>query len=62
MPSNWYSAWLPNSEAAKRKPVLSTQTEAHTGMVSKYLILSSVTISELRGGGRGGVRGVSLLG
>ena len=42
---NWYSAWLPNSEAAKRKPVFSTQMEVHGGMVSKYFIFSSVTAS-----------------
>ena len=42
---NWYSAWLPNSDAANRKPVFSTQTEVQGGMVSKYLTRSSVTAS-----------------
>ena len=41
---NWYKAWLPNSEAANRKPVLSTQTEVQGGRVSKYLIFNSVTL------------------
>ena len=38
---NWYSAWLPNSEAANKKPVFRTQMEVHGGMVSKYFIRSS---------------------
>mmetsp|Transcript_11543 Transcript_11543/g.24166 ORF Transcript_11543/g.24166 Transcript_11543/m.24166 type:complete len:427 (-) Transcript_11543:1073-2353(-) len=45
MPANWYMAWLPNSDPAKRKPVLSTQMAAQVGMVSKYFIFSSVTTS-----------------
>jgi hypothetical protein len=45
VPTNWYSAWLPNSEAPNRKPVLSTQTETQGGMVSKYLTLTSLTVS-----------------
>ena len=35
--------WFPNSEAQKRKPVLSTHIELATGTVSKYFILISVT-------------------
>lgn len=42
---NWYSAWLPISDAANRNPVLSTAIEAQGGMVSKYLTLTSVTRS-----------------
>jgi hypothetical protein len=42
--ANWYSEWLPNSEAAKRKPVLSTQMEMAGGMVSKYFTRTSLTV------------------
>ena len=35
--------WLPNSDAQNKKPVLSTLIDEHTGTVSKYLILISVT-------------------
>ena len=42
---NWYRAWLPNSEAANRKPLLRMQMEAHGVMVSKYLTFTSDTAS-----------------
>jgi hypothetical protein len=32
---NWYRAWFPNSEAAKRKPGLRMHIAEVTGMVSK---------------------------
>lgn len=35
--------WFPNSDATKRKPVLSTHMAAATGTVSKYLSRISVT-------------------
>lgn len=38
--------WFPNSDATKRKPVLSTHMAAATGTVSKYLSRISVTWSE----------------
>lgn len=42
---NWYRPWLPNSEAANRKPVLSTHRLMQGGRVSKYLTFSSLTVS-----------------
>mmetsp|Transcript_33157 Transcript_33157/g.53759 ORF Transcript_33157/g.53759 Transcript_33157/m.53759 type:complete len:326 (-) Transcript_33157:926-1903(-) len=45
IPWNWYSAWLPNSAAANRKPCFMTQMEFDVGMVSKYLTLTSFTTS-----------------
>jgi hypothetical protein len=45
--ANWYSAWLPNSEAANRKPVFRTQMDMHGGSVSKYFTLTSVTVFSL---------------
>ena len=42
---NWYSAWLPNSDAANRKPLFRMQTDAQGGMVSKYFTLTSDTAS-----------------
>lgn len=38
--------WFPNSDATKRKPVLSTHIAAATGTVSKYLSRISVTWNE----------------
>ncbi len=45
--ANWYRAWLPNSEAAKRKPVFRTQMEMQGGRVSKYLTFTSDTVFSL---------------
>lgn len=39
---NWYKAWSPNSEAAKRKPLRMRHIEEQVGMVSKYLMRISV--------------------
>mmetsp|Transcript_12183 Transcript_12183/g.38582 ORF Transcript_12183/g.38582 Transcript_12183/m.38582 type:complete len:257 (-) Transcript_12183:709-1479(-) len=41
----WYSAWLPNSEAAKRNPVFMMHMAVQGVMVSKYLTFTSLTVS-----------------
>lgn len=41
--NKWITHWFPNSDATKRKPVLSTHMAAATGTVSKYLSRISVT-------------------
>lgn len=46
-PENWYNAWFPNSEAQNKNSVLITHSEIVGGIVSKYRILISLTVSWL---------------